>query len=394
MTDRTYDLLDPQTHVDPWPMYTWLREEAPLYWDSTNEVWAVSRYDDVVAVSKDPTMFTSMEGNRPRLPADPSFIHLDGPPHRDYRGLIQSVFGGTSVAAMRSYVKGVATELLDEVLPLGKCEFVGEVGARLPMRVIAELVGHRRDEDRMLIELLDRFVQGGNGPLHVTDDVNDAFFAFAELHEAMVAERRERPRGDMLSLWVCAEEVGLPYEEMQLLFEHTMVMVGGSETTRNAIAGGLIALWEHPDQWEALRRDRSLIPNAVEEVIRWVTPFVSMSRTATQDVPMHGKVIEEGQEVMMLYPPANRDPRHFVDPERFDIRRDFTSKSLSFGYGPHFCLGAHLARLEVGVLFEEILDRAPYMRLDPEVEHTPWLSSFVRGPRRLPVRYTPSAPAR
>lgn len=391
MTDRDYDILAIETHIDPWEMYTWLREECPLYWDRHNELWVVSRYEDIVEISKDPRLYTSELGNRPKLPPDPSFINFDGARHRDYRGLIQSVFGGTSVAAMESYVRTLSTEYLDRVLPKGRCEFVSEVAARLPMRIIAQLCGHSPGSEDHLMELLDRFVAGGNGPRYVSDDVNDAFMEFAILHEQMVAERREQPRGDLVSLWLSAEEVGLPYEESQLLFEHTMIMVGGSETTRNAIAGGLEALFERPDQWQALVEEPSLIENAVEEMIRWVTPFVSMSRTATQAVEMHGRTIEPGHEIKMLYPPANRDPRRFEDPETFDVRRDFQSKVLSFGYGPHFCLGAHLARLEMRVLFEELVRRVPDIRADPERPAEHWVSSFIRGPRKLPVVYTPAA---
>jgi cytochrome P450 family 142 subfamily A polypeptide 1 len=388
MGDRAIDILCAETHAgDPFPTYAWLREQAPLYWDAKNELWVVSRYDDIVRVSRDVDTFTSAEGNRPNLPPDPSFINQDGARHRDYRGLIAKVFGGPSISAMEGHVDALVTRYLDDVIEDGRCELVQALAGRLPLRLIGELCGHDEADDPALQGWLDGFALAGCGPEWVTDERNEAFFGFAAYHEALVEARRADPKEDLISLWLAADGVGLPYEPDQLLFEHTMVTFGGSETTRNAIAGGVHALLEHPDQLAWLRAHPEGLPNAVEEIVRWVTPFVNMCRRVTRPVEMHGHSMLPGQCVLLLYPAANRDPRHFPDPDRFDIRRQFTSKILSFGYGPHFCLGAHLARLEIRLALRQILERLQ----DLELEQPPqmWQGSFVRGPKDLFVRFRP-----
>src|SRR5690606_7558772 len=178
--------------------------------------------------------------------------------------------------------------------------------------------------------------------------------------------------------------------EDQLLFEHTLLNVGGAETTRSAISGGLEELARNPDQYELLHSkldDREFVENACEEIIRWVTPFHNMFRTATRDVEMHGKVIKEGQMVGLQYPAANRDPRHFKDPYKFDITRQFDTKHISFGYGSHFCLGASLARMELRVSLTEFISRAKNLRLDPDSPPVWVSSSFVRGPKKTQVLF-------
>jgi cytochrome P450 family 142 subfamily A polypeptide 1 len=384
---RRIDLLDPETHADdPWPLYTWLREEAPLYWDDTNRLWAVTRYDDIVAVARDPETFTSTQGNRPGLPADSSFIHQDGAAHTARRDVVKDRFSPRGVDQLEPYIRQVTVELLDQIAPLGRCEFVDDVAAPLPMRVIARMCGDAPEMDAALRAWLDVFVQGGNGPRHVTDEVNEAFFGFAAYHDELAAERAARPRDDLLSQWLAAElPDGKRYDEDMLLFEHTMLLVGGSETTRNAITGGIDQLIKHPEQMRWLRSHPEGIANAVEEMIRWVTPFVSMSRTATRAVQMHGQTIREGDCVAMFYPPANRDPRKFKDPDTFDVRRKFDARPIAFGYGKHFCLGASLARTEAKVVVEEVLRRLPDLRL---AEEPTWArSSFIRGITRMPLLF-------
>lgn len=380
------DLIAPATHDDPWPLYEWLREEAPCYRDA-NGIWAVSRYDDIVAISKDPATFTSTEGNRPLLPADHSFIHLDGHAHRARRGLIEKWFGAKAVAKMTEHIREVTDALIDEVIESGSTEFVADVAAPLPARIMCEMTGVPLEMADEVREWLDVFIGAGNGPDHVDEETNDAFFKFGLLHMDLVEAHRQQPQDNLLSLWLNADLDGEKMNEDQLLFEHTMLMVGGSETSRNAITCGLWALANHRDQLEWLLEHPEGLDNAVEEIVRWATPFISMSRTATRDVELHGQQIKEGDCVMMLYPPANRDPRRFDHPQSFDIRREFKKGQLAFGYGRHFCIGARLARAEVRVVLEQVLARMPDYELaaPPSWSH----SSFIKGITKLPLSFSP-----
>ncbi len=376
--------LDLNTH-DPFPFYAWLRQHHPLYWDPNNEIYVVSRYDDLVAVSRDPETFTSTLGNRPNLPEDTSLIHKDGREHIKRRRLVNPYFSRAGVEKLHVHIREITVGLIDAALARGGCDFVPDFASRLPMQIIAEILGYPREKQADITSWLDVFVQGGSGPQYVSDEVVDNYAEFAMYHEALVEERRAALGEDLLSVWLRAEIDGAPLDEQELLDEHTLILVGGSESTRNAISGGLEMLIEHPDQWEWLREHPEGIPNAVEEIIRWVSPFISMSRTVTRDVEMHGKTLRPDDQVLMVYPAANRDPRHFADPESFNIRREFTSRPLAFGHGPHLCLGMHLARLEVSVVLEELLQRVGRVDFAPSTERERSRSSFLHGLLHMPV---------
>jgi len=380
------DLIAPETHVNAWPLYEWLREEAPCYRDK-NGIWCVSRYDDIVAISKDPETFTSTEGNRPMLPPDHSFIHLDGPAHRMRRGLVERFFGPRAIMKMEQHLREVTNSLIDDIIETGRTEFVDDVSAPLPARVMCEMTGVPVEMSEEVRSWLDVFIRGGNGPEYVDEMTNDAFFKFGLLHMDLVEAQRAEPKDNLLQIWMDAELDGEKMNEDQLLFEHTMLMIGGSETSRNAITSGMYELARRPEQRQWLLDNPAGMNNAVEEIIRWATPFISMSRTATRDVEVHGQKIKEGDCVIMLYPPANRDPRKFDDPQTFDLRRNFKKGQLAFGYGRHFCLGARLARAEVKVVFEEVLRRMPDWQLDGDPTWA--VSSFIQGITKLPLTFTP-----
>ncbi len=382
------DLLNGDFHTyDPWAAYRWMREEAPLYWDSTNEIWAVSRYDDIIAVSKDQDTFTSLNGARPLVPPDPSMICQVGRQHALQRGIVAKGFTPKHVAQLEGYLREVVVELIDELMERGGGEFVDDFAALIPMRAIGKLAGIPVEDQGRILALIDVFVKGGDGPQAITDEVDDAFYEFAEYHEEMVEERRGCPATDLLSIWMNADIGGEKLDDVQLLFEHVLLLVGGSETTRNAISGGLEAMCSHPDQWELLARNHEGIPNAAEEFIRWVSPFVNMSRTLARDCEMHGRTMKEEQEIVMLYPAANRDPKHFDDPETFNVERHFRSPQISFGHGRHFCLGAALARQEIRIALEELLPRITNLRVTDGAEVVRRSSSFVRGLSKLPITF-------
>ena len=380
------DLIDPQTHVDAWPLYDWLREEAPVYQDK-NGIWCVSRYDDIVAISKDPDTFTSREGNRPLLPADHSFIHLDGDAHRMRRGLVERFFGPRSVMKMEQHLREVTNALIDTIIESGKTELVNDLAAPFPARIMCEMTGIPVDMADDVRKWLDVFCRGGNGPDFVDEETNDAFFTFGLMHMDLVEAQRAAPKDNLLQVWMDAEVDGEKMNEDQLLFEHTMLMVGGSETSRNAITSGLLQLAHNPEQRQWLKEHPEGMNNAIEEIIRYATPFISMSRVATKDTELHGHAIAEGDTVMMMYPPANRDPRKFDDPHTFDIQRKFKKNQLAFGYGRHFCLGARLARAEVRVVIEETLRRMPDYQLDGDPTWA--VSSFIQGITKMPLKFTP-----
>jgi len=384
----TIDMIDPETHAgDPWDFYEELREKHPLHYDAKNKLWTVSRYDDIVWVAKQPELFSSTEGNRPGLPYDGSFIHLDGKKHTERRSLIFRRFSPSAIRKLEGHIRDVTVRLFERAESMGgEIDFVEEVSARLPMHIIAEMCGIPEEHHDVCRRYLDTFCKGGNGPIHVTEEVNEAFYAWAAIHFELVMERTMAPKDDLLSVWIQADQLEqAPFDEENMLFEHTMMIVGGSETTRNVISGGLEQLIKHPEQLAWLRENPDGIPNAVEEMIRWVTPFVSMSRTVTRDVEWQGQTMKKHDEIMMCYPPATRDPRKFDDPYTFDIRREFKSPPISFGYGAHFCIGARLARAEAKIVFEELLKR--WDRFELTAEPVRNRSSFMRGILEMPLRY-------
>ena len=382
------DILKLETHTDAWETYRWLREDSPIYWDPYNELWVISRYDDIVAISRDPETWTSRNGNRPGLGKDPSFIHMDGPEHLARRGLVQKQFSKSACTHMEHGIRALTKQLLTKVVENGRCEFVSEVAAPLPLHVICKILGDPPEFEARLHELLEQFTHGGNGPAYVTDEVQEAYMEFAMHHYGLADERMEVPQDDLVTMWLNATVNGGKMNEDEVLFEHTMILVGGSESTRNAMSGGLYQLIKNPDQWAWLKEHPEALPNACEEMTRWVSPFVSMSRTVAKEVRFGDKTMREGEEVVMLYPAANRDPRAFDNPDVFDVKREFKKKPIAFGYGRHHCLGANLARVEMRILFEELFKLVDNVELDGDPT---WrVSSFIRGPKTMPVKFITS----
>jgi len=393
MTTRDIDLLSLDLHTyDPEPVYEYLREEEPLYWDAKNELWAVSRYDDVIFASKNTDIFCSGQGVVPGVGLedwpDEAMINLDGHAHTRQRGLVSKGFTPRRMADLEQHARDIVVELVNKVQSVGKCDVVKDLARPLPMQLIAEMLGYPKDMYNTVLDWTDTFTQGGCGQACITDEVVEAFSNFCMFHMQLLEERKQNPGDDLLSTWLNAELDGDKLSEDKLLYEHNLLLVGGSETTRNAISGGFLQLIRHPKQRQHLIDTPDALPNAIEEIVRWATPFVRMARTLTQDYSLHGREMKKGQQIVMMYPAANRDPRAFDNPQVFDIHRDFKRPSLSFGYGKHFCLGASLARLELKVMFEEVLQRIPDMQLDPDNEVVPHPSCFIRGLESLPVTFT------
>jgi cytochrome P450 family 142 subfamily A polypeptide 1 len=387
------DFCAPATHENPYEMYDYFLEHEPIRFDEQNQLWQVFRYDDIVAVERDAETFINGEGVRPGIPPDPGMIYQDGEQHNKQRALVSSGFTPRQMRKMETRAREICVDLVDKMLAKDEVDIVADLAGALPARLIADMIDIPEEKRDAVLNWVNLIVAGGQGPEYVTDEVNDAFSNFCEHHEEMYQDRMASGAkgSDLLCIWINAEINGEKLDESQLLFEHVLLNVGGAETTRSAIAGGLERLSNDQKQYDAIVDDPSLIANAVEEILRWVCPFVNMYRTAARDYEMHGKVIKEGQQVGVIYPAGNRDPRKFKDPHTFNIFRDFSieAKHLSFGLGPHFCLGSSLARMEIRLSLEEMTQRVK--RIDTIEGRPPEYvsSSFVRGLAKYPAILTP-----
>jgi cytochrome P450 family 142 subfamily A polypeptide 1 len=384
------DLLDGRFYArDPHPQFAWMRRHAPVYRDEPNGLWAVTLHEDVQRVSKDPESFCSSGSSRPDAPAIPSMINMDDPLHKRRRGLVNRGFTPRRVADHEPRIRALCRELIARVAPRGCCDFVREIAAPLPMIVIGDMLGvEPADRDRLL-RWSDELIEGttSSAPQAVRDAAARAFGEYAAYHREVVADRRARPRDDLVSVLVHAEIDGERLDDDALLQESLLILVGGDETTRHVISGGMEALIRHPDQRAALAREPARIPAAVEEMLRWVTPIQNMNRTATRDVRLRGETIRKGDKLLLLYAAANRDERVFREPERFDAARDPNPHLAFGGYGTHHCLGASLARLELRVVFEELLAALPDLELASDAPLPLRPSNFIVGIESMPVAF-------
>jgi cytochrome P450 family 142 subfamily A polypeptide 1 len=380
------DLLDGDLYAgDPDPTYAWLRRHAPVYRDELNSLWGVSRYDDIVAIEKDPPTFCSSEGYRPNLPADDSMIGNDDPRHNERRRLVARRFTPKAVAAHEAEVRALARGLVEAVLDRGRCEVVEELAAPLPAMVIGRLLGFDHDQWSRVKYWSETTILAGGGPRYTADSVTEAFEDYCEHAARLIAARQTAPADDVTSLWTAAEANGVLSAD-QVLSEGLLLVDGGAETTRTVITGAVLALIEHPEQYQRLVDEPNLLPVAVEEFIRWVTPILNMRRTATRDTEVAGTPVKAGDEVLLMYPSANRDESVFDAPDRFDVGRA-PNPHIAFGFGTHFCLGAALARLEIRVMFEELLPRLRNLCLAAGTTPERIPNAFVRGFRSLHVEF-------
>lgn len=375
-------LLDPGFYVDPEPLFAWMREEAPVYWDDATGIWGITRYADIMTVSKDAKTFCSGKGSRPDSSV-PSMINTDPPDHNRRRGIISAGFTPRRVQAHEPFLRRKVDELIDAVISRGECDFVRDLATPLPMFMIGELMGLPEDDYDKLLHWSDIFATGGD---EIREEVGPAVIDYAQYIMEIIERRRGGEAEDLVSLVMNADFDGARLDDNDLIFETMLILVGGDETTRHVLSGGLEAFMRNRDQWEALRHDRSLLPGAVEEMLRWVTPIQNMNRTATRDTQLGGQSIREGDRMLLLYPSGNRDEHAFPDARRFDIRRHPNQHMAFGGYGRHHCLGAQLARLEISVLFDALLDRLPEIELaDPAAPLVRRRGNFVLGLETLPV---------
>jgi cytochrome P450 family 142 subfamily A polypeptide 1 len=314
-------------------------------------------------------------------------IEQDDPVHWQRRKLVNKGFTPQQVRAQQPKVRAVVDGLIDRVLDHGQCDFVTDVAAWLPLVMIGDALGFDEADHPTLLKWSDDLMRGlGQDDPEKVSSMLAAFEGYTTYMADVIADRRASPRDDLTSILVNAEVDGDRFDDHTLVSETLLILIGGDETTRHVITGGLYQVLADRANWEALLADRSLLPAAIEEMLRWVTPIKNMARTATRDVELRGTQIEAGQKVLLLYPSANRDEDQFPDPFRFDIRRT-PNEHVAFGFGTHFCLGNSLARLELQVMFEQLLDRLPDIRLvDPtEPSHRP--ANFVSGYESMKVAW-------
>ena len=376
-------LLSADFYVEPEERWAWLRANAPVYWDDEAGIWGLASHEHVSAASRDWQTFCSGKGSRPDSSV-PSMINMDGDEHSFRRGIVKRGFTLRRVQDHEPYLRATVRRLLDGVSQRGSCDVVADIATPLPMAMIGQLMGLPEEDHAQLLHWSDLFATGGS---EVREEVEEAVRQWVDYIMRIVAERRAAgPAEDLVSLVVHASDEGRSLSDADLIFETMLILVGGDETTRHVVSGGLETLLRHPDQLALVREDRSLLPSAVEEMLRWVSPIKNMNRTAARDVQLGGMAIRKDDRVLLLYPSANRDETVFDQPERFDVRRD-PNPHVAFGaFGRHHCLGAQLARLELRVLFEELLDRFPDVHLaDPEAPRRERRGTFVLGLEALPV---------
>jgi cholest-4-en-3-one 26-monooxygenase len=375
-------------------VWTEMRQTSPVHWDPVAQVWGIAKYQDVLAVEKNPKTFSSYRAPRPHGQHLPMMISMDDPEHQRRRSLVNRGFTPKRVNAHEPMLKDLCRIIINKVAEQGSCDFVWDIAAPLPLLVIADLLGYdsswhddllRWSEELMVPtepdltpEMIQQRMEAGSRTI----------MEFRDAQLGIIADRRKNPRDDVITTLCEAEIDGERLDDESIVQETLLILIGGDETTRHVISAGMLALLENPDQLVALRHGDADITVAAEEMIRWASPVQNMGRTATHDVVMRDQKIQEGQQLMLFYPSANRDEDVFTDGQAFDIRRQ-PNPHVAFGFGTHFCLGAALARLECRLMFTELLRRLPDLELTTGDPLPRRASNFVSGLEAMPVAFTP-----
>jgi cholest-4-en-3-one 26-monooxygenase len=407
------DLLNLDTFVEdaPHEAFKFLRKEAPVYLHpEPNDgpgFWVLTKYDDIEAASQDWSNYSSAHGVVGMADAEYGgggqdggdsqgagagqelmMLNMDPPHHTKLRKLVNTGFTMARIRRMEPAIRQVTNEVLDTVAAKGECDFVTEVAAELPLQVVDELIGIPQEDRRQIFDWSNRMIGSADPEYQVSPDATmNAGIEMYAYAEKLAAKRRENPRDDLMSVLIDAEVDGDKLTQLEINVFFLLLSVAGNETTRNLISGGMVALFEHPEQWDRLVEDPSLMPTAVEEMLRWVTPVMYFRRTATSDKEIRGHQIKKGDKVTLWYISANRDGEVFPDPYRFDVGRT-PNLHLTFGAGgPHNCLGLNLARLEIQVMFEEMIRRMPDIQQAGPAQRL--RSNFISGIKHLPVKFTP-----
>ena len=396
------DLLDPDVfrtgqHHE---MFRVLRAEDPVHWSDEPDgpgFWSVTRHADLIEVNREPQLFSSAEqgisiqdiGDDNAMVRE-MMLYMDPPRHTRYRRLVNKGFTPRMIGLLETGLRTKSQLILDNVVEKGSCDFVIDISAELPLQAIAELMGVPAEDRHKLFEWSNRMI-GIDDP-EFEGDRDNAGEAAAELYmyaNSLAAQKRESLTDDILSKLLGSEIDGDALTETEFDMFFMLLAVAGNETTRNATSHGMRALLDNPDQFDKLKANPELLPSAIEEILRWATPVLHFRRTAMEDYELGGKQIKKGDKVVIWHISANRDEAVFDDPYRFDIERSPNDHIAFGGGGAHFCLGANLARMELNLIFSEILNRVPDMTANGETEYL--RSNFIGGIKHMPVRFTPGS---
>ncbi|MFN8052589.1 MAG: cytochrome P450 [Acidimicrobiales bacterium] len=411
------DFCAGSTYDDPWELYRALRDLDTLHHDTLNDLYIAARHEDVFHFSRDNDLYCSRFGVRPKIAGDMSIITLDGEEHLRTRRLINAGFTPRRVRDLMPHVRELTNEILDQVVDSGHIDFVEDFAIHVPLIIICELMGLDAQQ-RMKMYRWSDDMMAGDGHVEADDPVLHAaavaFGEFAEMCIALIEERRADPQNDLISVLTQAFDDGALTKEHrayqgvdadtiakmqethgslsddELLAFLAVLLVAGNETTRNAISGGMLALSMFPDQKQLLLDNLDVddfVDVAVDEIVRYVSPVLNFIRTVTADHEYRGVHFKEGDRVLLMYPSANRDERVFDNPDALDLQRS-PNPHLAFGIGPHFCLGANLARMEVKLVFQELLSRMPDIRIDAGAPLDRGDSSLVIALQHLPATFT------
>ena len=377
------DLLAPELYGgDPYPTYAWMRANEPIYWDEVNELWGISRYDDIVEIEKRKDVFINSDqekgGYRPNLPADNAIIGLDDPLHMKRRNMVSRRFTPRAANAWEDDIRAKVTGILDAVRDKGgSAEVINDVAAPLPAMMIGKLLGFDDADWPKLKHWSETTIALGGGPRYFNDEGMISAIEFAGAAAELFEAKKSCPADDIFSFYTTAEVDGCPFDPNDAIADALLLLDGGAETTRTVIAWTILNLISNPAEMMKLRNGADLTV-AVEEMIRYVTPIHNMCRVAKVDAEVNGVTIPKGNQVVLMYSSANRDEKYFDRPEEFLVDRT-PNNHIAFGFGTHFCLGASLARLEIRVFFEELLRRTSGWKLTPGTAPVEMANAFVRG---------------
>ena len=392
-TKPDVDLTDGAFYAgDSRSVYKWMRDNEPVFRDR-NGLAAAASYQAVIDAERQPELFSNAGGIRPDQDAPPMMIAMDDPGHLLRRKLVNAGFTRKRVKDREPSIGALCDALIDGVCERGECDFVWDIAAPLPMAVIGDMLGVLPAEREMFLKWSDDMVSFLSSTTAQEDfQVSmDAFAAYTEYMTRMIADRHEEPTDDLVSVLVHAEVDGEKLADHEIVTEVLLLLIGGDETTRHTLSGGTAQLLRHPDQHARLVNDVDLLPNAIEEMLRWTAPVKNMARTMTADAEFHGAQLKQGEKIILLFESANFDEQVFGDPENFRIDRN-PNNHMAFGFGTHFCLGNQLARLELSMMHTRLLRRLPDMELASGDALPLRPANFVSGLERMPVRFTPTAP--
>ncbi|GCA98060.1 MULTISPECIES: cytochrome P450 [Mycolicibacterium] len=394
ITRPDVDLADGRFYADraaAHEAYRWMRANEPVFRDRTGQA-AVTTYQSVLDAERNAELFSNAGGIRPDQPGMPYMIDMDDPAHLVRRKLVNAGFTRKRVMDKVPSIGRLCDALIDNVCEKGEADFVRDLAAPLPMAVIGDMLGVVPEERQMLLDWSDELVSGLSSHLDESSiqKLMETFAAYTAFTMDVIKDRRANPTDDLFSVFINSEVEGQRLSDDEIVMETLLILIGGDETTRHTLSGGTEQLMRHRDQWDRLVADPSLMPGAIEEMLRWTSPIKNMCRILTADTVFYGTELKKDEKVMLMFESANFDGDQFPNPDEFHIDRNPNSH-LAFGFGTHFCMGNQLARLELRLMTEWLLQRLPDLRLADGAEIPLRAANFVSGPEAMPVVFTPTA---